>query len=344
MDLRELLVRALSLYSPSHGEGELARFLLGVVKQHADDAWIDGAGNVVAVRGKGAPVVWLHAHMDTVVGPLEVRDEGEVVKGRGAVDDKGPLVAYLEAFRTAEPRGTLVLALVTAEEDDSAGTEELIRGGPPRPDYVYVGEPTDLHVAYAYRGGGKVELRINTRGGHASSPIYGNPFEELYAAYLKVREVLKPGERYEDFSVMPTVVKCGDAPNKVPVECTAVLDVRIPPGHSCRELEELLRGLPARVRTCTDPAEVSPTNPAARALVRGLLKVGVEPKLSKKYGTADFNLLIALTKNMAAFGPGDPRLAHTEDEAIKVSDVEIAARALKYAVEELGRWGPLKGQ
>lgn len=344
MDIKELLVRALSIYSPSHEEEELAKFLLNVVKEHADDAWIDGAGNVVAVKGKGAPVVWLHAHMDTVVGRLEVRDEGDVVRGRGAVDDKGPLVAYLEAFRAAEARGTLVLALVTAEEDDSEGTEELIRGGPPRPDYVYVGEPTNLHIAYAYRGGGKVELKLSTRGGHASSPIYGNPFEELYAAYLKVKEVLRPGDRYEDFSVMPTIVKCGDAPNKVPVECVVVLDVRIPPGHKCEELEELLRGLPARVKTCTDPAEVDPTNPAARALVRGLLKVGIEPKLSKKYGTADFNLLMALTKNMAAFGPGDPRLAHTEDEAISVRDVELAAMALKYAVEELGRWGPLKSQ
>jgi LysW-gamma-L-lysine carboxypeptidase len=343
MDLKGLLLRMLSIYSPSHGEAELAGFLLGVVREAADEAWTDGAGNVVAVKGRGAPVTWLHAHMDTVVGPLEVRDEGDVVRGRGAVDDKGPLAAYVGAFSSARPSGTLVLTLVTAEEDDSAGTEELLRGGPPRPDYIYVGEPTDLHVAYAYRGGGKVELGVGTRGGHASSPIYGNPLEELYAAYLKVKELLKPGGRYEDFSVMPTVVRCGDAPNKVPVECTAVLDVRIPPGHSCRELERLLEGLPARVRSCTDPAETSPTNPAARALVRGLLKVGVEPKLSRKYGTADFNLLISLTKNIVAFGPGDPSLAHTEDEAIRVRDVETAAQALRHAVEELGRWG-VKGR
>lgn len=337
MDLKGLLLRALSIYSPSHGEGELAKFLLSIARDYADDAWIDSAGNVIAVRGRGQPVIWLHAHMDTVAGPLEVRDEGDVVRGRGAVDDKGPLVAYLEAFRTANPSGTLVLTLVTAEEDDSVGTEELLRGGPPRPDYIYVGEPTDLHVAYAYRGGGKVELRINTRGGHASSPIYGNPFEELYNAYLKVKETLGHGERYNDFTVTPTVVRCGDVPNKVPVECVAVLDVRIPPGHTCEELLKMLEGLPAVVRTCVDPAEVSPTNPAARALVRGLLKIGVEPKLSRKYGTADFNLLIKLTKNIAAFGPGDPKLAHTEDEAIRVPDVERAAAALKFAVEDLGR-------
>ncbi|MEZ0248507.1 MAG: M20/M25/M40 family metallo-hydrolase [Thermoproteus sp.] len=337
MELKELLLRALSIYSPSHGEEELAKFLLGVVKERADDAWIDEAGNVIAIRGRGGPVVWLHAHMDTVVGMLEVKEEGGLVRGRGAVDDKGPLVAYLEAFRTAEPAGTLVLALVTAEEDDSAGTEALLRGGPPRPDYIYVGEPTDLHVAYAYRGGGKVELRISTRGGHASSPIYGNPFEELYGAYLELKRRVGHGERFADFTATPTVVRCGDAPNKVPVECSAVVDVRIPLGHNCAELEERMRGLPARLLTCTDPAEVDPTNPAARALVRGLLKAGVEPKLSRKYGTSDFNLLIALTKNMAAFGPGDPRLAHTEDEAVRVEDIVKAAAALKYAVEELGK-------
>jgi LysW-gamma-L-lysine carboxypeptidase len=67
-------------------------------------------------------VVWLHAHMDALPGLLSVRYENGVVWGRRAVDDKGPLVAYMKAFLEAEPRGTLVLALVTAEEDDSART------------------------------------------------------------------------------------------------------------------------------------------------------------------------------------------------------------------------------
>jgi LysW-gamma-L-lysine carboxypeptidase len=343
LNLKQLLINALKVYSPSHKEEELAKFLYGVVKEFSDEAWIDEAGNVIAKRGKGEPVIWLHAHMDTVVGALEVKEEGGVVWGRGAVDDKGPLASYVGAFEAAEPSSTVVLALVTAEEDDSAGTEAILRGGPPRPKYIYVGEPTDLHVAYAYRGGGKIELYINTRGGHASSPIYGNPFEALYEAYQELKRRLRPGDRYADFSLMPTVVKCGDAPNKVPVECTAVLDARIPPGHSCAELEEVLRGLPARLRTCTEPAETSPTNPAARALVRGLLRLGVEPKLSKKYGTSDFNLLISLTRDIAAFGPGDPKLAHTEDEAIRIADVEAAAKALKYAVEELSRRPPFGG-
>ena len=67
-------------------------------------------------------MVWLHAHMDAVPGPLLVRYENGVVWGRDAVNDKGPLVAYMKAFLEAEPRGMLVLALVTAEEDNSAGT------------------------------------------------------------------------------------------------------------------------------------------------------------------------------------------------------------------------------
>lgn len=337
--IKELLIEALKIYSPSHREAQLAEFLYGVVKEFSDDAWIDEAGNVIAVKGRGEPAVWLHAHMDTVPGFLEVAEEGGRVKGRGAVDDKGPLAAYVEAFRAAEPKGTLVLTLVTAEEDDSAGTEALLRGGPPRPSHVYVGEPTDLHVAYAYRGGGKIELTVSTRGGHSSSPIYGNPFEALWRAYSALKDRLRPGERFADFSLMPTVVRCGDAPNKVPVECAAVLDVRIPPGRTCEELEKALEGLPARLKTCTEPAEASPTSPAARALVRGLLKAGVEPKLSKKYGTSDLNLLISLTRSIAAFGPGDPKLAHTEDEAVDVADVEKAAKALKFAVEDLGKAG-----
>ena len=66
--------------------------------------------------------MWLYAHMETLPGLLSVRYENGVVWGRGAVDDKGLLVAYMKAFLEAEPRGTLVLTLVTAEEDNSAGT------------------------------------------------------------------------------------------------------------------------------------------------------------------------------------------------------------------------------
>ncbi|ACB40776.1 M20/M25/M40 family metallo-hydrolase [Pyrobaculum neutrophilum] len=334
MDAAAFLEEVLKIYSPPHGEGELAKWLLRYLRDHVSDVWIDEAGNVVAVRGRGEPVVWLHAHMDTVPGPLPVRREGDVLWGRGAVDDKGPLAAYTKAFLEAEPRGTVVLALVTAEEDDSAGTEALLRGGPPRPRYIYVGEPTSLHVAYAYRGGAKVYIELESRGGHASSPIYGNIVEELYAVYQEVKRALGHAERYDAFTVTPTLVNCGDAPNKIPTRCTMVLDVRIPPGRTCRDL---LAALPpqARAKSCVEPAEVSPTNQAARALVRGLLKLGLEPKLSRKWGTADFNLLVDLTRDIAAFGPGDPRLAHTEDEHIDIKEVELAAVVLKNAIAEL---------
>lgn len=334
MDVTQLLVDVLNIYSPSHGEGELAKYLHSFLKRYVPDVWIDEAGNVVAVKGGGSPVVWLHAHMDTVPGPLPVRSEGGVVWGRGAVDDKGPLVAYLKAFLDSEPRGTLVLTLVTAEEDDSAGTEALLRRGPPRPTHIYVGEPTHLHIAYAYRGGAKVYIELQSRGGHASSPIYGNIVEELYAIYQEVKKALGHAERYDAFTVTPTVVQCGEVPNKVPTRCIMVLDVRVPPGRNCRDL---LLSLPpsARATSCTEPVEVSPTNPAARALTRALIKLGIEPKLSRKWGTADFNLLAMLTKNIVAFGPGDPVYAHTEDERIEIAHVETAASALKLAVEEI---------
>jgi N2-acetyl-L-lysine deacetylase (EC 3.5.1.-) len=75
MDTASVLMEALKIYSPPHGEAELAKWLQAFLKNHVDDVWIDEAGNVLAVKGRGAPVVWLHAHMDTVPGPLPVRYE-----------------------------------------------------------------------------------------------------------------------------------------------------------------------------------------------------------------------------------------------------------------------------
>ncbi len=63
------------------------------------DAHIDDVGNMVAqLPGTSAentnPIVLL-GHMDTVTGVIPVRLEDGLLYGRGAVDAKGPLAAFL---------------------------------------------------------------------------------------------------------------------------------------------------------------------------------------------------------------------------------------------------------
>ncbi len=334
MDPLDTLMELLSLYSPTYEEAAVAGYLRDFLLRWGHDAYIDSAGNVVSVRGNGRPVLWLHAHMDTVPGYIPVRRVGGKVFGRGAVDDKGPLVAALYAYHEAPVRGTLVLALVTAEEGDSRGTRTLMSSGDvPPPDGVVVLEPTDHKVVYGYRGSAHVVLRLLGSSAHSSSPVGENPISTLCGNIASVVDVFGREYRYNSYTATPTMVTCGDYPNKVPRECTVHIDVRIPPSGSC---EEVRRRLPpiAEVTSCVEPVEVNPGNPVARSLSRAHLLLGRRPVLARKLGTSDMNLLVALTRNIAAYGPGDPQYAHTEEEHIDVGDIELGIRILKSAVEQ----------
>ncbi|MFP3315356.1 MAG: M20/M25/M40 family metallo-hydrolase [Caldivirga sp.] len=337
-EVRGLLASVLRIYSPSGGEGEVADFILKYLKSHGVDAWLDKAGNVISIRGNGDRVLWLHAHMDTVPGFIEVREDGGLVYGRGAVDDKGPLVSMVTAFLNSNPGITLVLTLVTREESDSLGSLTLVNSDLPKPTGIVVGEPTNMHIAYSYRGSAKVEVKCLGHGGHTAGPgVEDNPILKVYGALNGIINRLGSGQSSQSYTVTPTMVHCGDHPGKVPTECSMVINVRIPLNSTCIELERMLGGMECvRVVDCTDPVSVSVNNPVIRALVRASLRNGIKPTLSRKLGTSDMAVLAKLTLNMAAYGPGDPTLSHGPVEYININDVALASRILINAIEEFG--------
>ncbi|ABW02499.1 M20/M25/M40 family metallo-hydrolase [Caldivirga maquilingensis] len=338
-DVKELLINLLKIYSPSGEERGIAEFISSFLKQHGAEAWIDEAGNVLAVKGSGERVLWLHAHMDTVPGFIEVRGEGDLVYGRGAVDDKGPLTSMITAFLNSKPEVTLVLTLVTREESDSLGSLSLIKSSLPKPDGVIVGEPTNMHIAYSYRGSARVEVKCLGQGGHTAGPgVEDNPILKVYSAFNTVVGKLGNGQSTESYTVTPTVINCGDHPSKVPTECTMTVNVRIPLNSSCMELSKVIEGIECvKIIDCTDPITVNVNNPVVRSLVRASLRNNVKPILSKKLGTSDMAILAKLTLNLAAYGPGDPTLSHGPVEYININDVLLASNILINVVNEFGR-------
>ena len=343
----KLLMEALNIYSPTGGEHELAEFLSELLIMNGFEARIDDVGNVIAIRGSGEPVLWLHAHMDTVPGFIEVRREGGKIIGRGASDDKGPLMAMTIAFMESKlSRGTLVLAAVVHEEGDSLGTRHLITGNHvPRPSGIIVGEPTGVdRVVTKYRGGTKIEVNVKTRGGHASNPdLDSNSILIAMNVYRDLWNALGAGTSYENFLVTPTMINCGEAENMIPSNCRLILDIRIPPGRSCRDVENAVNEVLSRyggsvsinVRWCTEPVEVPVNNASARAVSRAIIKVlGRGPVLARKWGTSDMNDLVVLTRNMVAYGPGDGTFSHSLEEYILIDDYLRAIEVYKHAVSE----------
>src|SRR5216683_6349839 len=80
-------------------------------------ASIDEAGNAVGEIGDGPRHVVLLGHIDTVPGEIPVHVEGDELVGRGAVDAKGPLAAFVAA--ASQPVVGVRVTVVGAVEEES---------------------------------------------------------------------------------------------------------------------------------------------------------------------------------------------------------------------------------
>ncbi len=172
LDAVELLREAVACPSPSGQEARLARLLVERMAGFADEAFVDAAGNAVAVWGEGRTRVTVLGHIDTVPGDIAVRvEEGELF-GRGAVDAKGSFCAAVAAVAGLPPelRGRLSIRLVGAVEEEapsSKGARFAVQTYEP-PDVLVIGEPSGWD-AYTLGYKGRLMARLEARRPNAHS-------------------------------------------------------------------------------------------------------------------------------------------------------------------------------
>ena len=338
------LYELVSIPSPSGSEGRAVKYLLEVADRLGLDAWVDRVGSFYAAPRKSPqPVLVLASHVDTVRDWYPARVEGDTVYGRGAVDAKGPLVSMLMALALIageDPAAPVMVAGLVGEEADSPGAKYFLQTAPRSIRHVVIGEPTGAtRVAIGYRGSARIRVVCRARGGHSASPEPGSSALEL-AAEL-VMALRTRGRRVSETSYTPVLLVAGDGSNVVPTRAELVLDTRIPPGKSLvdalRELENVLpEGCVAeQIGEYVEPVRVSLNEPAPRALIRAILEAGEKPRPVIKAGTSDMNYLVRLTRSIAAYGPGDPSLAHTREEKLSLRELELAIRVYSAASRRL---------
>ena len=106
------------------------KHLLQTLRDGGVEPRVDAAGNVRASRGSGAPHLVFNTHIDTVPPHVPFDRDGDVIRGRGSCDAKGPLAVMVAAFLDAEwsGKGTLTLAITPDEEVLSTGAHALMTG------------------------------------------------------------------------------------------------------------------------------------------------------------------------------------------------------------------------
>ena len=343
--IAELLLRLVKTYTPSGRESRLHDTLSEIVEEFGyEEKHVDDVGNFITSYGEGVPIL-LASHIDTVPGELKAYFDGERVYGRGAVDAKGPLLSYILAGALAMKKVNglkIYVAGLVREEVDGLGARHLINNGF-KADHILIGEPTNLGIAVAYRGSVSCRISVKARGGHSSAPYIGDSALDRILKFLMDAEEKYHGSSYDEITSAITVLRAGDWPGNLPEEAIAHLNVRFPKPHKpdeiIAELEALSEkyGVKLKIIDSTPPIEVSINSLIVRMMIRGCLKNQVKPRIVKKTGTSDMNLLAKITKSIAAFGPGDSRLAHTRLEFMNVRDLLKASEIIASALIELSK-------
>jgi acetylornithine deacetylase/succinyl-diaminopimelate desuccinylase family protein len=302
-----------------------------------------------------------NGHLDTVpAGSLETWSRapfsGEVVDGRligrGACDMKGAIASAIAAAAAIhraglELGGALHVHLAADEELAGLhGTKVLWDRGSLDQDAAIVGEPSDLQLGLAERGGAWITATAHGRAAHGSQPHLGvNAITSMARFLLRLPEGLP--DREHPLLGRPTInaalIDGGSAPNVVPDRCTVDIDRRILPGETDpEEVLEPLRAVAAQIhaehpeveldlqiREWTDAAE-APRDSAIAAIARTAIaaETGTVPADVGFTGITDARFYINEGSiPTVILGPGSLSVAHTADEWVAVDDLVAAARA-----------------
>ncbi|MEM4417769.1 MAG: M20/M25/M40 family metallo-hydrolase [Nitrososphaerota archaeon] len=347
------LIQLLEVYTPPGEERRLERtwsricMTLGYNK-----FWRDEVGNFFASIGRGGRAIYLVSHVDTVPGELRVRVSEGKIYGRGAVDAKSSVASMLLAGHLLHNRlqnSMLVVAGLVDEENRGRGAKKLVDEGI-RADHIIIGEPTNLlGVATSYRGSISVKVRATAKGGHSSAPYMAeSALEKILNLWSQVRQEYN-GSRYEEITSALTTLHGGDWASRLPDTAEGTINIRFPPPYVSNSILEKLNEYAARydcrleLLDVTEPVSVNTSNPVVKALIRSMLRLGLRPRIVKKTGTSDMNTLYNITTSIAACGPGNSLLAHTEDEFITVEDLLNAVKIYTGAVLELDRLSSTDG-
>ena len=358
---RELLIRLVEIPGITGDEEKACAYLAQVLPMYGwNGVRIDEVGNVVACRGNGDREIVLLGHIDTVAGGPAFRlensppSDGEILWGRGSVDAKGPLCAFAVAGGAAAiPDGwRLTFIAAVGEEGDSRGARHVIPLH--SPEACVVGEPSGTSgVTIGYRGFLRIRLSGRDGGAHRSGDA-GPATACLIAASDILREVERRDDAVKEKSVIERpfgAVIAMEGRESAGRTGMVDLDIRLPIGAApdvwSAELLEIARRrfqneknennekriFSARC-VASIPAHVSDKNdPLARVLRVAVREAGLTPRLLVKGGTADFNLAAAWQCPMAAYGPGNSKLDHTDEERIAIGEYLTSASILKNALE-----------
>jgi succinyl-diaminopimelate desuccinylase len=305
--------------------------------------------NLFAVRtGKGPRHFGFAGHLDVVPPGVgwasdafapEVR--GDLLYGRGAVDMKGSIAAFVAAAAATPVEAGTISLIITGDEEGPAifGTRALMehmdaRGV--RPDVIVVGEPTSVNrlgdmVKIGRRGSVNIWIDVPGTQGHVAYPhLADNPIPKLIKilAAIDAVELDSGNDWFQPSNIEFTDIEVGNgATNVIPASARARLSIRFNDQHKGANLVALIERIAHDVEPnakilgkISGEAFLTPPGDLSGLVAEAIhAETDVMPEMSTTGGTSDARFLHALCP-VVEFGLTNATM-HKLDEAVAVEDL-----------------------
>jgi acetylornithine deacetylase len=271
--------------------------------------------------------------------------------GRGTTDMKGYLacmLAMVPEFTGVKLSTPVHLLFSYDEEVGCTGVVEMVAEfgvSLPKPEVIFVGEPSRMTVVDAHKGGYRFQTVITGKDAHSSKPQLGvgSIFvaAELIAELQRIEARLKAATHNPRFdpphlTITVSHIDGGVAHNIIPPKCSFTWGVRAMPGHDAKQIGVELQAyavknlLPAMRAVHPDcniettlmggippfwSGEASPSRSMALKLA------GQNETFAVPYGTEASHFQAAGCSTVVC-GPGDIDQAHQPNEFIDIAELD----------------------
>ncbi|KAJ5790552.1 uncharacterized protein N7518_007563 [Penicillium psychrosexuale] len=322
--------------------------------------------NLYAYTGRDRfPELLLTSHIDTVppfipyslhppasdkTGDLTFNRSDLIIAGRGTVDAKASVAAILFATLEtldANPDASIGLLFDVGEEKSGVGIKHFSNSGlnpaPPKFHTVIFGEPTELKLVAGHKGTLGFKVVAEGKAAHSGYPWLGESAVSSILPVLSYLDTLQDvppekggllrSEKFGQSTLNIGVVRAGLAGNVVPAYAEATISVRLAAGNP-DDTREIVR----------KAVEYVTGGDGSVYLDFGDVENGAPPQyldfdvdgfdvITVNYGTDIPSLKIDTQGGPKVkrylYGPGSIHVAHGDDEAITVGELEEAVQGYK---------------
>ncbi len=340
----ELLHQLVAIPSLSGAEHKAAEFLATAMTSLGLSSSIDEVGNAVGIRecpdeyGQISMEIVLLGHMDTVPGDIPVRIEEGILYGRGAVDAKGPLAAFIVAASRANlPPGTRVVVVGAVEEESATSNGARHVAARYQPDLCIIGEPSGWDgVTLGYKGRILMDYELRQPMGHSAGKERGVA-ETAVAWWNELSAIIEIFNQDKDKifdQLLPSLRHIQTDSDGLNNQALIKVGIRLPPDFDIdtftKQAVELADDASLKVYAFEPAFHSSRLSLLARAFNQALRQASVRPRFKLKTGTSDMNVVGPIWNcPIVAYGPGDSGLDHTPNEHIVLTEYVKAIEILQ---------------